>query len=276
MPTDDFGRATRSLFEEEHVEVVEWTFDIGWGSQIPDWLERILQDYAQNGNLVGHGVSYSPLDASSTERQEFWLSRLHQEVATRKYRHISEHFGFMGGGNFHVGAPLPCPLTEEAVAVGQARLKELAEVARIPVGLENLAFAFGPQDVRDQGRFLDELLGPTNGFLLLDLHNIYCHVCNFGISANELLDGYPLERVREIHVSGGSWSETESSDSPVRRDTHDDAVPDELFAIVDEAIPHCPNLEMVFLERLGDTLAVQDDEQFRADYFRLKEVVGAA
>ena len=98
MPNDDFRRATQSLFELDLVEIVEWTFDMGWGIQLPNWLERILAEFSSAGNLAGHGVSYSPLDASSTDRQSIWLARLQQEVTIRSYRHISEHFGFMEVG----------------------------------------------------------------------------------------------------------------------------------------------------------------------------------
>lgn len=47
------------------------------------------------------------------------------------------------------------------------------------IGLENLALAFTASDVRDQGQFLDDLLAPFDGFLVLDLHNLYCQLVNF-------------------------------------------------------------------------------------------------
>ena len=70
---------------------------------------------------------------------------------------------------------------------------------------QDLAFAFGEDDVRDQGAFLERLLAPVDGFLLLDLHNLYCQMCNCDRNADELLTTYPLHRVRELHVSGGAW-----------------------------------------------------------------------
>ena len=72
----------------------------------------------------------------------------------------------MNAGDFHQSAPLPVPMTEEAIAIGIDRLRKLSEVARVPVGLENLAFAFGKQDFKDQGPFLENMLQPVDGFLL--------------------------------------------------------------------------------------------------------------
>lgn len=276
MPEEAFYRATRPLFDDEGcVAVVEWSFDAGWGRELPPWLLRLLQQYSQDNALLGHGVSYSPLDASCTPRQASWLERLRAELCTYRYRHISEHFGFMGGGNFHLGAPLPVPLTPEAIEVGQQRLAELSQVSQLPVGLENLAFAFNVEEAQTQGEFLETLLQPTDGFLLLDLHNIYCQLCNFQVSADELLSTYPLDRVREIHVSGGSWSEDTNGES-LRRDTHDDSVPQAVFDLVSQVIPRCPNLEFVLLERLGDTISPDDDEQLRADFQQLTKTVNLA
>ncbi len=275
MMDSDFERAAKPLFEAGSVEVVEWSFDMGWGRRLPPWIDQTLNEFLANGNLLGHGVSYSALDASETNRQSIWLHQLSNEVHSRNYRHISEHFGFMGGGNFHISAPLPVPRTSASVEVGQQRLQDLAAVAQVPIGLENLAFAFSVNDVREQGPFLEELLAPVDGFLLLDLHNLYCQACNFGATADELLHGYPLDRVKELHLSGGSWSEGEIDGSRVRRDTHDNAVPEEVFEMLSSALQRCSNVEAVILERMGGTIEQCDEEPFREDYYRLREVVAA-
>ena len=49
----------------------------------------------------------------------------------------------------------------------------------------------------DQGRFLEEMLEPVDGFLVLDMHNLYCQIHNFGVSADDLFDAYPLDRSGE-------------------------------------------------------------------------------
>ena len=276
MLGDDFWHTAEPLFAASEVDIVEWSFDMGWGRPLPIWLNEVLADYSARGRLLGHGVSYSALDASDTPRQEAWLAQLSIEVQQHQYRHISEHFGFMGGGNFHISSPLPVPRTDASVAVGQSRLRELSSVAKVPVGLENLAFAFGPDDVKQQGPFLEELLRSVDGFLLLDLHNIYCQSCNFDVDMLSLLDDYPLDRVRELHVSGGSWSEhPPGSGNQIRRDTHDDVVPEAIFHVLPEVLTRCAHVEAVILERLDGTIDKENDdaERFRADFRRLKSIV---
>ena len=278
MLEDDFLRAAYPLFEAGQVDVLEWSFDTGWPPVIvPTWAEQLLGFFSDSGRLVGHGVSYSALSAGTEDLQQTWLQLFAGEIESRCYRHVSEHFGFSSTRNFHQSAPLPVPLTSATLRLGRDRLQQLAELARVPVGLENLAFAFSLRDVLDQGRFLDELLDPVNGFVVLDLHNLYCQALNFEQPFEDLLSGYPLARVRELHLAGGSWSKpTMAEAKPIRRDTHDGPVPDELFAVLPEVLRRCPQIDTVILERMGGTLSLNNEDLFRRDFLRLKEIVRAA
>jgi uncharacterized protein (UPF0276 family) len=279
MPEPDFLAAALPLFAADAVDAVVWGFDTGWGpTGLPEWLRELLASYSAAGRLYGHGVHYSVLSGEWGEREETWLACLRLDQEQRRYQHVSEHFGFCSGGDFHRSAPLPVPFTPETLALGQARLARLAAVVDAPVGLENLALAFSAADVAVPGRFLDELLAPVDGFLLLDLHNLYCQLCNFECDADTLLAGYPLHRVRELHVSGGSWREAPSAPGRrIRRDTHDEAVPDAVFDLVTAVIPRCPNLQLVTFERLGGTLTTPTDaSQLHADFHRLRDIVAAA
>jgi uncharacterized protein len=273
MPDSDFLGAAQPLFEAGRVEVLEWSFDMGWGrSDFPAWADELLQFYSDRQALVGHGVSFSLLSAAWSDRQRDWLELLQEELEAYCYQHISEHFGWMEAGNFHRSAPLPLPWSEAALAIGRDRLQRLAAFG-VPVGLENLAFAFGLQDVEEQGQFLEELLQPVNGFLVLDLHNLYCQIHNFGQSAEQILAHYPLHRVRELHVSGGSWSQGQSG-AQVRRDTHDEAVPEAVFELLAKALKYCPEVEFVIFERMGGTLtSAEAVEGFRNDFGRVQEIV---
>ena len=154
-------------------------------------------------------------------------------------------------------------------------MKRYADATQCPVGLENLAFAFGIEDVQRQGDFIDQLISAVDGFLLLDLHNIYCQVENFGVPELELLKSYPLSKVREIHISGGSWSPSITGKrAAVRRDTHDDGVPQEVFNLATLALKLCPNIEFVILERLGYTMIdCESQEAFRDDFEVMEQIL---
>lgn len=266
------------LFETEKVQAIEWAFDsLFRHDTLPDWFDELLRTFGDAGRLVGHGVFFSLFSGRWTPDQQTWLTRLTSLAATYTFDHITEHFGFMTGADFHQGAPLSIPLTASTLAIGQDRLRRIQDAVGCPVGLENLAFAYSLDEVKRQGDFLHRLVEPVNGFIILDLHNLYCQRHNFDLSGDALLDLYPLDRVREIHISGGSWSASVSEpDRQIRRDTHDDSVPDVVFAWLDEAIDRCPNLQYVVLEQLGSGLATDEDRRlFGDDFLQMDRIVQA-
>jgi uncharacterized protein (UPF0276 family) len=270
-----FNRAILPLLEAGEVEALEWSFDTVSDPQLlPEWQQNLLKAYADAGRLYGHGVYYSLLNGNWSERQRRWLRRFASIQEKYPFRHVSEHFGFMSSSDAHRGCPLPVPLTEATLSAGRQRLRALHDAAQCPVGIENLALAFSRNEVLGHGAFLEQLAAPIGGFVVLDLHNIYCQSHNFGLDMRELIRSYPLERVREIHVSGGSWAATHELDRSIRRDTHDDRIPEAVFDQLGFAVAHCPNLDLVIVERLGDTFESEADEaMFRGDYLQVKAIV---
>ncbi len=276
MPTDDFQQASLPLFQKDRVDALEWSFDFTWnGVSIEPWAKELLDAYSSAHALTGHGVNLSTLSARLSHRQEDWLKNAREEFKKRKYVHASEHFGFSEAGPIKHGAPLAVPMNKESLSKGKEMMKRYADATGCPVGLENLAFAFSLDDVKKQGEFINELISCVDGFLLLDLHNIFCQIANFGVSELELLNSYPLSKVREIHLSGGSWSPSVSGKrAAVRRDTHDDGVPQEVFNLSALALKMCPNIEFVILERLGNTMFDLDQqEEFRDDFESIEQIL---
>jgi uncharacterized protein (UPF0276 family) len=114
--------------------------------------------------------------------------------------------------------------------------------------------------------------------VLLDLHNLYCQARNFDLAAEELVLAMRLRRVRELHVSGGSWATVATPEvpRPFRRDTHHGAIPEEVFALLEFTLARCPALAVVFVERLGNTLlAASEVERYRAEVARVRSLVRA-
>ncbi len=274
MAEAEFVSAILPLLQNNSIEVMEWSFDTLYHTNEPDWLRDLLDFYAENNRLIGHGVYYSLFDAKWTDRQAEWLKKLKEEVSLRKYNHITEHFGFMNTENFHQGVPLPVSLHSKTLQIGKDRLHRLQDAINIPVGIENLAFSFSIDDVKEQGIFLDKLTEDTNGFLILDLHNIYCQSCNFELGMKEIIDLYPLDKVKEIHLSGGSWQDSVYGKKQVRRDTHDDIIPQDILSVLPSVLTQCENLEYVIIERLGHTLKTEEErDHFLDDFSKVKAII---
>jgi uncharacterized protein (UPF0276 family) len=272
----DILAAALPLLEDGRVEAIEWSFDaLFWAEQVPDWFESLLDAYASQQRLLGHGVYFSLLSGRWTSEQQRWLAQLRQLAARFSFAHVTEHFGFFTGQNFHHGAPLPIPYSASTLRLGRDRLGRLAEACRCPVGLENLAFAYSLDEVKRHGEFLDQLVAPVNGFIILDLHNLYCQLHNFSVDYDDLIKLYPLDRVREIHISGGSWEASSLEPTrQIRRDTHDEAVPAEVFDLLARTMPRCPHLKYVVLEQLGNALKTEESRrQFGRDFGHMETLV---
>lgn len=268
--------AALPLFAAEQVEAIEWSFDTLYKERnIPPWFTELLTAYSSKNCLIGHGVFFSLFSGKWSKEQENWLKQLEKKAQHFNFDHITEHFGFMTGENFHQGAPISIPFTKETLAIGQDRLKRIYQACQCPVGLENLAFAYSLEEVKQHGDFLEKLITPVNGFIILDLHNLFCQLNNFDCNFENIIQLYPLSRVREIHISGGSWEDSMAKpNKKIRRDTHDDAVPEAVYNLLEKAIPLCPNLKYVVLEQIGTGLKTAESKlAFQNDFNKMKAFI---
>lgn len=277
MPEQDYLDASFQLFESGEVEIIEWSFDMCWGKKIPQRCHDLLERYSTDNCLLGHGVSFSILTAKRTKRQEIWLQYLQKEMTQLNYQKISEHFGFLSTDTFIQGPPLSMPFIPELVEVGINNLQQIKQIAQIPIGLENLGFAFSRQDVIDQGKFITALLDAVDGFLLLDIHNIYCHMLNFNMSFEEILETLPFHRIKEMHISGGSFRDIRYENRTIYCDSHDSAIPEDLFLLLEKNLPHLLPIDALIFERMGNTFSNQYEiSRFQDDFANLKSIVKKA
>ncbi|TSJ40081.1 DUF692 family multinuclear iron-containing protein [Fluviicola chungangensis] len=269
-------QATLPLFAAEKIEAIEWSFDTLYKvREIPIWFVELLHAFGNEGRLVGHGVYFSLFSGKWTAEQQRWLDHLRKVSSNFRFDHITEHFGFMTGEDFHKGAPISVPYKKETLRIGIDRLQRIREACACPVGLENLAFSYSLEEVQRHGEFLERLIEPVNGFIILDLHNVYCQLQNFELDFETLIRAYPLDRVREIHISGGSWDVSGiQPQRTIRRDTHDDAVPEAVFELLRKTLSVCPNLKFVVLEQLGIALhTTESQELFQQDFDHMQAIV---
>jgi len=280
-----FRVAALPLFEAGLVDALEVDIDNEWGASRgrvqprPAWQTELLDLFAEDDALYGHGVWFSLLTARLDDRQQRWLELLAEECGRRRYRHVTEHFGWMTSGPFIQNTLFPMPYTPGAVELGRDRLGLLGDAARCPVGLENLASALGPADATEQAVFLADILAPSRGVLLLDVHNVWTQAVNLGLPADELLRGYPFDLVREIHVSGGSWFQPEHAADrrAVRMDSHDGAMPRaEVLPLLATALARCDQLEVVIYERRGRLGTEAERATYRDDFCAVRAAVEQA
>ncbi|GAA0804224.1 hypothetical protein Sya03_25820 [Spirilliplanes yamanashiensis] len=191
---------------------------------LPDALAALVD---RGVAVVPHGVRLNlggaePVEAARVTAFAAVAERLRAPLA-------SEHIAFVRAGGVEAGHLLPLPRTREAVAAVAANVRRVQDELAVPLALEPIAALFDwPDDELTEAEFVTAILDATGARLLLDVANVYANARNRGADPLAVLAALPLDRVAYVHVAGGAEHDG------VYHDTHTDAVPAEVLALVTE------------------------------------------
>jgi hypothetical protein len=281
QPDHAFLDLTAELLPE--VDYLEVTPETLW-REGPDgrfqpngYHQRILQlgRAAPGKSFVAHGVGLSLGSVGRDEwrRRARWLRRLAEDQRLFQFRWYTDHLGATWLGGHHVALPVALPMTPAAAAAVRRTLRAMQAV--VPdVGFENTAPTVLFGQPLEEPAFIAEALRAPRTYLLLDLHNVHVLARNFGVAPLEYVDRLDLSRVIELHVSGGGWSDPAwlPGGRVLRLDSHDGAVPEEVFQLLEAVAPRCVNLRGVTLERMEGTVAGPDVAVLAAELARIRDV----
>jgi uncharacterized protein (UPF0276 family) len=282
-PDDEFLEVAAPALER--ADLYEVTPETLWneddrGSLVPNGFHaRFARLKMRTGKpFVAHGIGLSVGTAGKSVRahQRRWLDAVSRDHEVFHFLWYTEHLGatILDGKAFALPLPLPMTKAAEAVVAGALRRMQGA-VPR--VGLENTAQYFLLGQPLEEPAFLRRLLSASNAYLLLDLHNVFTMAVNLGFDSEEYIGRLPLDRVLEIHVSGGSLSSDRwlSSGRRLRLDSHDTAVPEEVWRLLERTVPRCPNVAAVTLERMEGTVSSSDVPLLLEELRRIQTVASA-
>lgn len=276
QPDERFLTHTRALVEE-HAELFEVTPETLWGErcEVGPGYESMRELVSRCGRpVVGHGVLGSLGAAEPPQRRADWLAALRRDAAAFDMLWLSEHLGYADAAGSHVAWPVPLPPTDESVAV-VARALEAMRGACPVVAFENNADLFCLGDPLAQPQFFAAICEAADAHLLLDLHNAYAFCRNVDVDLHDWLERIPWDRVIEIHLSGGHDSEPEllPSGRSLRMDSHDGAVPDEVWQAFENALPRAEGLRAVVLEWFPEAIDESTARVFADDFERARRIL---
>jgi len=252
----------------DHVDYVEVVPETLWGpGGVPNSFYQVALALAQAGTpIVAHGVGIDPASTDDARRRT-WLERYHRDALDLGYRWVSDHLGTTSAGGEPVALPLPAP---ESFARLTRTLDQLSASTGAPAGIENSAwYAYNGQALDEPARLADAL--GERHHLVLDLHNLWTNSVNLGFDPLAWLDRAPLDRVIELHLSGGTWApDAWTGATPIRLDSHDSAVPDEVWDLLDAVVERCPGLRGATLERIEGPISPSAVKRLIADLARLR------
>src|SRR5215471_5976053 len=236
QPEVEFLERTAALCEHDvdYFEVAPetlWRVD-GEGRLLPNGFHgrfAALRE-ATRRPFVAHGVGLSlstnaPADGA---RRRAWLTRIREDHRVFAFEWYTDHLGATAADGAALALPLPMPMDGWTAGVVRRNLRALRGV--VPdVGVENTANYFTLGDPLEEPRWLHQVVAMPRTWLLLDLHNVWTVAENASFDPDAWLERAPLERVIEIHIAGGKYSDPGwlPSGRSMRLDGHDAAVPDE-------------------------------------------------
>ena len=200
--------------------------------------------------VTGHGLFMSLGAVGDEARAARRLALVARDQAAFGFARYSEHLGFTAQDGQEAVLPLPVPYSETSAEVVAARLRALPCPA---VAVENGAFLAPLGDPSLEPEFLRAVCERADCGLVLDLHNAYANCLNADLSLDDWLSRVPWERVVELHLSGGSWSDPAwvRGGGTRRLDTHDGPVPEPVWAAAGRALGWAPALSGVVVEWIG-------------------------
>jgi len=272
--------ALRPFIEErretfDYLEVVPdilWT-DFGRGCE-PRYRDdeegqSFLERHAAGRPIVPHSIGLSIGTAHRFNRDhlgqmERWLERFPAPWASE---HLAYNLAEHGADELQAGVTIPLPRDRATLDSLAPRIAEVRERLGVPFLLENNVYFFDYPDAEmDDAEFLDALSAETGCGLLLDLHNVHCNCVNRGVDGRRLLDALDLERVVEMHVAGGVEHQG------FWLDAHCGPMPDEVWELLDHALPRCPNLGGVTFEMIGSWYEPMGAERLAGELAGMREL----
>jgi uncharacterized protein len=244
-----------------------------------DWFEAISENFMDSGGrpravlrqiaerypVALHGVS---LSIGSTDPLDLgYLSRLCNLADEISARWVSDHLCWTGvlGVNSH--DLLPLPLNEDVLAHVAGRVRQVQDILRRPLVLENpSSYVSFRASTMSEPDFLSALCAATGCKLLLDVNNVYVSCFNNGTDPQHYLANFPFEQVVQLHLAGHQHCGTHIVD------THDQPVSDAVWELFRYAWQHSGGAATL-LEWDGD---VPDFERVHAEVLRARSFIDGA
>lgn len=193
-------------------------------------LGKLRQDYALSIHGVGLSIgSMQPLDADH-------LARLKVVCDRYEPKSFSEHLAWSTHDTTFLNDLLPLPYTETTLTQVCAHIDEVQTLLGRQMLLENPAtYLLFEESTIEEVDFLAETARRTGCGLLLDVNNVFVAATNHRLDPRDYLKRFPVQSVREIHLSGHSET-IDDAGAPLLIDSHDTPVKDPVWELYEELI----------------------------------------
>jgi uncharacterized protein (UPF0276 family) len=170
------------------------------------FVERTATEFPGRTLLLHNSVFNWSLGHPAALEQQDVVPRTLEALALTRAPWLSVHLGFSAAEvEFGKGmqAKTPTLPREELFATMCRNVRGLAAAIPVPLILENLDYLpSGAYEHICEPAFIADVLAETGAGLLLDLAHARVSATRFGVPIGQYLAQLPLDRVRQIHMSG--------------------------------------------------------------------------
>jgi len=231
----------------DRIDVIEVIAEDYWDSSSGMAAVKML---AAQKPLLLHGISLGLASTAPPPRKRLdKMARLVERIRPESW---SEHLAFVRAGGVEIGHLAAPPRASSTIDATAANLDAARAVVGTPPLVENVATLIDPPaSDRDEPAWLSGTLAASGAGMLLDLHNLYANALNFGLDPQDFLARLPVEKIHQVHISGGRW--IDHGDPGHRRllDDHLHDPPDPVYDLLAGLARRAPNPLTVILERDG-------------------------
>ena len=188
----------------DHLDIVEVIADDYFNA--PRAKRRALGTLAKQIPVALHGVTLGLASAAPVENKR--LERTAKLIDEVQPEFWSEHLAFVRGGGLEIGHLAAPPRTEATIGGAAQNLAAAKRIVGSAPLVENIATLIDPPgSTLSEAHWTENILDAANGYLLLDLHNLYANAVNFSFDPYAFIDSIPAERIGAIHLAGGRWGQ---------------------------------------------------------------------
>jgi uncharacterized protein (UPF0276 family) len=176
--------------------------------QFLDSPERFVElgELCEQFTVIPHGVGLSIGSAAPLDRE--YLAKIRRVSEFTRCAYYSEHLALTRVPGIDIGHLSPLWFTEKVLACTIRNVKQVQDLLGKPIALENVTYQFEiPGREMNQSEFFGRLVEATGCAILLDLTNLYINSVNHRFDPLAFLAELPVERIVQIHLAGGFWSE---------------------------------------------------------------------
>lgn len=203
--------------------------------------ERELELLAAHFTLIPHGLRLSLGSAEGVDRG--YVRKLASLIRRLNPPWWSEHLAFTRAAGVNIGHLASLPFCREALEVVCRNVAEVRQEIETPLILENITYTVSmPGAEMSEAEFLAEIGERADCGLLLDVTNLYTNAVNHGYDVGAFLEKLPLERVVQLHFTGGRWQDG------VLLDDHSQPTPPEVWELMEKVLASAP-VRGIVLER---------------------------